>query len=150
MSSTPYGLNLLLVNEVYQCGVGKMVSDDFPPAPVSRRRRPRMRIVDSHFHWWPRSVWDALCERKTYPRAERDGKGGYRYFRTPGVAVDRRSSPWPEWFDLDKQFEHMDALGHDDRRVRLDRAVLGALLRPAGVRRQRSRDPVERRDGRRA
>ena len=69
-----------------------------------------MRIVDSHFHWWPRSVWDALCKRKAYPRAEADGKGGYRYYRTPGV-VSTSMSPWPEWFDLDKQFEHMDALG---------------------------------------
>jgi aminocarboxymuconate-semialdehyde decarboxylase len=67
-----------------------------------------VRIVDSHFHWWPRSIFDALCERTAYPRAERDGKGGYRYFRAP----DTQSflPVWAEWFDLDKQFEHMDAL----------------------------------------
>jgi aminocarboxymuconate-semialdehyde decarboxylase len=71
-----------------------------------------MRIVDSHFHWWPRSIWDALCERTGYPRAERDGKGGYRYYRSPGVQQSSLN-PWPEWFDIDKQFEHMDALGHE-------------------------------------
>jgi aminocarboxymuconate-semialdehyde decarboxylase len=70
-----------------------------------------MRIVDSHFHWWPRSIWEALCERTGYPRAERDGKGGYRYFRHAGVNASSLN-PWPEWFDFDKQLEHMDGLGH--------------------------------------
>ncbi len=70
-----------------------------------------MRIIDSHFHWWPRSVWDALCKRKGYPRAEADGKGGYRYFPTPGKE-NSSLGPWPAWFDLDEQFEHMDNLGH--------------------------------------
>jgi aminocarboxymuconate-semialdehyde decarboxylase len=68
-----------------------------------------MRILDSHFHWWPRSIFEALCERTTYPRAERDGKGGYRYLRKEGV--QSFLPVWAEWFDLDKQFEHMDALG---------------------------------------
>jgi aminocarboxymuconate-semialdehyde decarboxylase len=67
-----------------------------------------VRILDSHFHWWPRSIFDALCERTTYPRAERDGKGGYRYFRAPDTMSFL--PVWAEWFDLDKQFEHMDAL----------------------------------------
>jgi aminocarboxymuconate-semialdehyde decarboxylase len=69
-----------------------------------------MRIVDSHFHWWPRSVWEALCKRTGYPRAERDGNGGYRYFRNSDAVSSL--NPWPAWFDIDKQFEHMDALGH--------------------------------------
>jgi aminocarboxymuconate-semialdehyde decarboxylase len=86
-----------------------MFSDRFLPAPVIRRR-PRVRIVDSHFHWWPRSIFEALCERTGYPRAERDGKGGYRYLRAEGV--QSFLPVWAEWFDLDKQFEHMDALGH--------------------------------------
>jgi aminocarboxymuconate-semialdehyde decarboxylase len=86
-----------------------MFSDRFLPAPVIRRR-PHVRIVDSHFHWWPRSIFEALCERTGYPRAERDGKGGYRYLRAEGV--QSFLPVWAEWFDLDKQFEHMDALGH--------------------------------------
>ena len=69
-----------------------------------------MRIVDSHFHWWPRAVFDDLCSRSTYPRAERDGKGGYRYYRAAGAAS---LNIWPEWFDLDDQFAHMDSLGHE-------------------------------------
>jgi aminocarboxymuconate-semialdehyde decarboxylase len=71
-----------------------------------------MRIVDSHFHWWPRPFWEALCKRKGYPRAEPDGKGGYHYFREadPG---DYHLNAWVDWFDLDKQLEHMDGLGHE-------------------------------------
>jgi aminocarboxymuconate-semialdehyde decarboxylase len=69
-----------------------------------------MNIVDSHFHWWPRSVFEDLCSRTGYPRAERDGKGGYRYFRAPGCTYVLEI--WPEWFDLDRQLEHMDSLGH--------------------------------------
>jgi aminocarboxymuconate-semialdehyde decarboxylase len=69
-----------------------------------------MQIVDSHFHWWPREIFEELCSRTGYPRAERDGKGGYRYFRAPGCTYVLEI--WPEWFDLDRQFEHMDTLGH--------------------------------------
>ncbi len=70
-----------------------------------------MRIVDSHFHWWPRSVFDQLCKRKTYPRAEANGEGGYNYWRD--ASSEARFVLGAEWFDLDKQLEHMDGLGHD-------------------------------------
>jgi aminocarboxymuconate-semialdehyde decarboxylase len=68
-----------------------------------------MRIIDSHFHWWPRSIFDALCKRDTYPLCERNGRGGYKY-----VGHEGRPSlnSWTEWFDLDRQLEHMDGLGH--------------------------------------
>jgi aminocarboxymuconate-semialdehyde decarboxylase len=66
-----------------------------------------MRILDSHFHWRPREVLEALCDRKTYPKAERDGKGGYHHWRRPGFG----SHTWAEWYDLDKQLEHLDTLG---------------------------------------
>lgn len=26
-----------------------------------------MHIIDSHFHWWPRAVFERLCKRKDYP-----------------------------------------------------------------------------------
>ena len=71
-----------------------------------------MRIVDSHFHWWPRSIFEQLCKRNGYPRAEPDGRGGYNYFRAE-VKADYHLNVWPEWFDLDKQLAHMDGLGHD-------------------------------------
>jgi len=69
-----------------------------------------MRIIDSHFHWWPRSVFETLCKRDTYPLCEKNGRGGYNYVGHPG----RPSlNSWKEWFDLDRQLEHMDGLGHE-------------------------------------
>jgi len=70
-----------------------------------------MRIVDSHFHWWPRPVFEALRKRKTYPRVDPDDKGGYTYWKREGETAPMGA--WAEWFDLDKQLEHMDRLGHD-------------------------------------
>src|SRR5271166_6487646 len=78
-----------------------------------RPRWPReiiMRIIDSHFHWWPRSIFEQLCKRDRYPRAVRNGSGGYDYWRRAGSGAHLNS--WAEWFDLDKQLEHMDGLGH--------------------------------------
>ena len=43
-----------------------------------------MRIVDSHFHWWPKSVFEALCKRTSFPKASSDGRGNYSYFRQLG------------------------------------------------------------------
>jgi aminocarboxymuconate-semialdehyde decarboxylase len=69
-----------------------------------------MRIIDSHFHWWPREVFEQLSKRSGYPRAERNNRGGYNYLGHEG----RPSlNSWAEWFDLDRQLEHMDDLGHD-------------------------------------
>ena len=70
-----------------------------------------MHIIDSHFHWWPRSVSERLCKRKSYPRAMVNDRGGYTYLRQDGG--DYVLNSWAEWFDLDKQLEHMDALGHE-------------------------------------
>ena len=70
-----------------------------------------MRIVDAHFHWWPRSVFDELCQRTTYPRAERNGKGGYTYWRN-GESSTARFNLGAEWFDLDRQLAYMDHLPH--------------------------------------
>src|SRR5438309_2361714 len=69
-----------------------------------------MRIIDSHFHWWPREIFERLCQRHGYPRAERNNRGGYNY-----VGHEGRPSlnSWTEWFDLDRQLEYMDGLGHD-------------------------------------
>ena len=80
-----------------------------------------MTIVDSHFHWWPRSIFEALCKRKDYPRAEPNGNGGYRYWRRAGEPP--RFNAEAEWFDLDAQLAHMDRLGDDVRVV----ASLGPL-----------------------
>jgi len=69
-----------------------------------------MPILDSHFHWWPRSVSETLCKRRTFPRAEVNDRGGYTYLRQQ--SGDYILNSWAEWFDLDKQLEHMDGLGH--------------------------------------
>ena len=69
-----------------------------------------MHIIDSHFHWWPRSVFEKLCKRKDYPRAGVNTNGGYDYWRRAGAGAHLNS--WADWFDLDEQFAHMDRLGH--------------------------------------
>jgi aminocarboxymuconate-semialdehyde decarboxylase len=69
-----------------------------------------MRIIDSHFHWWPRPVFDRLCGRKGFPRAVVNNRGGYAYLRKSTDKTPLNS--WAEWFDLDKQLEYMDTLDH--------------------------------------
>ena len=69
-----------------------------------------MRIIDSHFHWWPRPIFDRLCGRKGFPRAVVNNRGGYAYLRK---STDKTPlNTWAEWFDLDKQLAYMDTLGH--------------------------------------
>jgi aminocarboxymuconate-semialdehyde decarboxylase len=70
-----------------------------------------MRIIDSHFHWWPRSIFEQLCRRKGFPRAERNTIGGYTYWRQADTAHSHLDI-WADWFDLDQQLAHMDGLGH--------------------------------------
>ncbi len=70
-----------------------------------------MRIVDSHFHWWPRSVFEELCKREEYPRARKNANGGYDYWREAGVPPRFKANA--EWFDLDDQMAHMDTLGFE-------------------------------------
>ena len=75
-----------------------------------------MQIIDSHFHWWPRSVFEALCKRDGYPRAEKNDKGGYTYWRQAGGHPEGGASRFNlsgEWFDLDKQLAHMDTTGYE-------------------------------------
>ena len=69
-----------------------------------------MRIIDSHFHWWPRQVYEHLCKRDRYPLCTVNARGGYNY-----VGHEGRPSlnSWTEWFDLDDQLAHMDGLGHE-------------------------------------
>jgi aminocarboxymuconate-semialdehyde decarboxylase len=69
-----------------------------------------MRIIDSHFHWWPREIFEDLCKRTAHPRAERNNRGGYTYIGHEGRPP---LNSWTEWFDLDRQLEHMDGLGHE-------------------------------------
>jgi aminocarboxymuconate-semialdehyde decarboxylase len=70
-----------------------------------------MQVIDSHFHWWPRSFFDTLCRRKDYPLTRANPDGGYSYWRRPGSTGLLNLEP--EWFDLERELAHMDALGHD-------------------------------------
>lgn len=70
-----------------------------------------MKIIDSHFHWWPRSIFEPLLKREGFPKAVVNARGGYTYHG----ADNRRGTvaSWKEWFDLDEQLAYMDTLGHD-------------------------------------
>jgi len=70
-----------------------------------------MHIIDSHFHWRPISMLDWACKAKGYPRAERDGKGGYIWTIREGYSVAIRNNH-PAWAPLDVMLAHMDSLGH--------------------------------------
>ncbi|KGD87392.1 amidohydrolase family protein [Rhizobium sp. YS-1r] len=70
-----------------------------------------MKIIDSHFHWWPRSIFEPLLKREGYPKAVVNARGGYTYH-----GANRRRgtvASWKEWFDLDEELGYMDSLGHD-------------------------------------
>ncbi len=69
-----------------------------------------MRAINSHFHWYPKSVFEALCKRTDAPRAKPNPKGGYDVTPHEGMT---RCDTWADWFDLDAMLEHMDraALG---------------------------------------
>ena len=43
-----------------------------------------MRIIDSHFHWWPRSIFEKLCKRQGYPQARVNNTGFGNQFTTDG------------------------------------------------------------------
>jgi aminocarboxymuconate-semialdehyde decarboxylase len=70
-----------------------------------------MKIIDSHFHWWPSAVLEHLSKRHGFPRAIPNDRGGYTY-HGPGNRSGEAKS-WAEWYDLDRQLEHMDDLGHE-------------------------------------
>jgi aminocarboxymuconate-semialdehyde decarboxylase len=83
-----------------------------------------MRVVDSHFHWFPRSHFEAMADRADYPRTERVGDG-YKYFYNNG----RGFLPLPAvWFDLDEGLATADAATGPDTVVVCTTGVLGGLL----------------------
>ena len=69
-----------------------------------------MHIIDSHFHWWPHSVFKTLCKRSGAPNAVPNSRGGYTMQLEGGG--DYTLNSWAEWYDLDRQLEAMDKLGH--------------------------------------
>src|SRR5579875_2136706 len=66
-------------------------------------------IIDTHFHWYPRSHFERLRKRTTYPRVERSGDD-YVYLYNQGRSNLRLP---PVWFDLDAALAYMDRTGHE-------------------------------------
>lgn len=83
-----------------------------------------MRVVDSHYHWYPRDHFEKLAALADYPRAVRDGDG-YRYYFNNG----RSYIPVPAvWFDLDAGLAASDAAaGHDVTAVGTTGVLAGML-----------------------
>jgi aminocarboxymuconate-semialdehyde decarboxylase len=69
-----------------------------------------MRIVDSHFHWWPRSVFEYLCKRSTFPYARPNDKGGYLVYVDEGSPLN---GGWAEWYELDALMAHEQKQGFE-------------------------------------
>jgi len=70
-----------------------------------------MHIIDSHFHYWPRSVWEELCKRKDLPRAQRKDNGGYDYWG-PSGREEKYLGGWADWYSLEGLLAHQDGTGH--------------------------------------
>ena len=68
-----------------------------------------MRIIDSHFHWWPRPVFDWFAKRSSFPIVRPIANGNYSCLLQDGG--DYVLNSWAEWHDLDRQLEAMDQLG---------------------------------------
>lgn len=67
-----------------------------------------MKAVDSHIHWYPTAYYEFLARRTSEPRAER------RADRWVCVNGNRTNGGlWPEWFDLEMQFQTVAATGHE-------------------------------------
>ena len=73
-----------------------------------------MRVIDSHFHWWPKSVFAQLANRTTFPRTTLKDNGDYFYEAKEGALMGAgKFSANEEWSNLERQLEHMDSLGHE-------------------------------------
>jgi aminocarboxymuconate-semialdehyde decarboxylase len=57
-----------------------------------------MRIVDSHFHWWPCSVFEELCKRSTFPYKP-NGRVATTFLSTR-LAAQRRLGSGTSWTQL--------------------------------------------------
>jgi aminocarboxymuconate-semialdehyde decarboxylase len=67
-----------------------------------------MNAVDSHIHWFPTAYYELLAKRSENPRAERLDDGWWHHFRG-----SRSARIWPDWFDLEGQFETQARTGMD-------------------------------------
>ena len=107
-----------------------------------------MHIIDAHFHWWPRSIFDKLCKRKRIPEGARQPA---RRLRLHAPQRERPASQLLGRVVRSRRAVRRHGQARPSRRRGLlDRPVRGRLLRHAGGGRPRLRADVERGDGRRA
>lgn len=91
-----------------------------------------MTVIDSHFHWYPRSLFDALCEQPGYPRARRVGDS-FAYILGEAAVPDEgrrrgdRALP-DEWLDLERGLDLMSTTYGGDFAVVCTTGVLSGLL----------------------
>jgi aminocarboxymuconate-semialdehyde decarboxylase len=83
-----------------------------------------MRVVDSHYHWYPRAHFEKLAALADYPRAVRAGDG-YKYYFNNG----RSFIPLPAvWFDLEAGLAASDEAAGCPVTVVATTGVLSGLL----------------------
>jgi aminocarboxymuconate-semialdehyde decarboxylase len=83
-----------------------------------------VRVIDTHFHWYPRIFMERLGELSGYPRAERVG-AGYRYYYNAGrLTMDLP----PVWFDLDRGLDDSAAAAGSDVTVICTTGVVSGLF----------------------
>jgi aminocarboxymuconate-semialdehyde decarboxylase len=83
-----------------------------------------MRVVDTHFHWFPRSHFETMAARAGFPRTERVGDG-FEYLYNDG----RGFIPLPaKWYDLDAGFEASFAATGADTVLVCTTGVLAGML----------------------
>jgi aminocarboxymuconate-semialdehyde decarboxylase len=70
-----------------------------------------MQIIDSHFHWKPRAVYERLSRRTGYPRIAPNDRGGFTTWLKEGSAPS--SNIGGNWFDLDRELEAIQKPGHE-------------------------------------
>lgn len=70
-----------------------------------------MHIIDSHFHWKPRAVYERLSKRDNFPRVVPNERGGFSVWLNDSAGPTSNSPG--SWFDLDGELETLDKLGHE-------------------------------------
>lgn len=70
-----------------------------------------MHIIDSHFHWKPRAVYERLSKRPGYPKIAANDRGGFTTWLKEGSAPS--SNIGANWFDLDQELAAVQKPGHE-------------------------------------
>ena len=70
-----------------------------------------MKIIDCHFHWKPRAVYERLSKREGYPKISPNDRGGFTTWLKEGSSPS--SNIGGNWFDLDQELAAIQQPGHD-------------------------------------